>query len=90
MLSFGLYGKLLSVDDAKVTADVEIAPGTVITVHRQTLARVAEDTATETTTEAEPTTAAPAPTMELNGEPVYGERVDDPSEVEAAKRKTED
>ncbi|WP_176491706.1 preprotein translocase subunit YajC [Curtobacterium sp. 'Ferrero'] len=86
MLSFGLYGTLLSVDDEKVTAEVEIAPGTVVTVHRQTLSRVVDETAndvdTTVTTEDEPRRVT-----ELNGEPVvedpsapaYGERTDDPT-----------
>ncbi len=89
MLSFGLYGTLLSVDDEKVTADVEIAPGTVVTVHRQTLSRVVDDNASdvETTVVPEDDAAAPKPVAELNGEPVYGERVD---ETDPNKRKTED
>lgn len=86
MLSFGLYGTLLSVDDEKVTADVEIAPGTVVTVHRQTLSRVVDDSGSdiETTTTVED---EPKPIAELNGEPVYGERVED---TDPSKRKTED
>ncbi|MDM7889118.1 preprotein translocase subunit YajC [Curtobacterium sp. RHCJP20] len=89
MLSFGLYGTLLSVDDEKVTADVEIAPGTVVTVHRQTLSRVVDDNASdvETTVVAEDDAAAPKPVAELDGDPVYGERVD---ETDPTKRKTED
>ncbi|WIB27929.1 preprotein translocase subunit YajC [Curtobacterium sp. MCSS17_015] len=87
MLSFGLYGTLVSVDDEKVTADVEIAPGTVITVHRQTLSRVVP----EETPEAVDTTATTEhetdDVTELNGEPIYGERVED---VDTTKRKTED
>ncbi|WIB75900.1 preprotein translocase subunit YajC [Curtobacterium sp. MCPF17_002] len=90
MLSFGLYGTLLSVDDEKVTADVEIAPGTVVTVHRQTLSRVVDDSASDIETTATPEDE-PKPVAELNGEPVYGERID-PTETDAdaAKRKTED
>lgn len=89
MLSFGLYGTLVSVDDDKVTADVEVAPGTVVTVHRQTLSRVVDEDASdvETAVMADDETATPKPVAELNGEPVYGERVD---EVDPAKRKTED
>ncbi|MEN0104221.1 preprotein translocase subunit YajC [Curtobacterium sp. RRHDQ66] len=86
MLSFGLYGTLLSVDDEKVTADVEIAPGTIVTVHRQTLSRVVDDTASDIETTATPEDE-PKPVAELNGEPVYGERADD---AEQAKRKSED
>jgi preprotein translocase subunit YajC len=88
MLSFGLYGTLLSVDDEKVTADVEIAPGTVVTVHRQTLSRVVDDTASDVETTTSTTTEhAPEHVTELNGEPIYGERADD---AEQAKRKSED
>ncbi|OIH93656.1 preprotein translocase subunit YajC [Curtobacterium sp. MCBA15_001] len=94
MLSFGLYGTLLSVDDEKVTADVEIAPGTVVTVHRQTLSRVVDETASDIETTATPEDESKpldlhkdAPVTELNGEPIYGERTDD---VDRGKRTTED
>ncbi|MDN3477451.1 preprotein translocase subunit YajC [Curtobacterium sp. APC 4022] len=88
MLSFGLYGTLVSVDDEKVTADVEIAPGTVITVHRQTLSRVVpEETPEAVDTTVTTETEADAHVTELNGEPIYGERVED---VDSTKRKTED
>ncbi|MFJ3036038.1 preprotein translocase subunit YajC [Curtobacterium pusillum] len=90
MLSFGLYGTLLSVDDEKVTADVEIAPGTVVTVHRQTLSRVVDDSASDIQTTASPEDE-PKPVAELNGEPVYGERIESTeTDADAAKRKTED
>jgi preprotein translocase subunit YajC len=95
MLSFGLYGTLVSVNEEKVTADVEIAPGTIVTVHRQTLSRVVDDNASDIETTATPedeTTAAPKPVTDFGvdehrGQPVYGERVD---EVDPTKRKTED
>ncbi|KTR02893.1 preprotein translocase subunit YajC [Curtobacterium luteum] len=85
MLSFGLYGKLLSVDDEKVTAEVEIAPGTIVTVHRQTLSRVVDDTANDVDTAVTPEDE-PKRVTELNGQPVvddqapaYGERTDEPN-----------
>ncbi|NII50687.1 preprotein translocase subunit YajC [Frigoribacterium endophyticum] len=40
MLTFGVYGTIVSVDDETTTAEVEVAPGTVLKVHRQTLGRV--------------------------------------------------
>ncbi len=46
MTSFGLFGTLLSVDEETNVAEVETTPGTVVRVHRQTLTRVVEDTAT--------------------------------------------
>lgn len=42
MLSFGLYGTVVSIDDETNVAEVEVAPGTVVKVHRQTLGRVVE------------------------------------------------
>jgi len=42
MLTFGLYGTVVSIDDETNVAEVEIAPGTVVKVHRQTLGRVVE------------------------------------------------
>ncbi|GGL69887.1 preprotein translocase subunit YajC [Curtobacterium sp. Csp1] len=94
MLSFGLYGTLLSVDDEKVTADVEIAPGTVVTVHRQTLSRVVDDNASDVDETVTTDDAAAAPVLDLGkddrrDEPEFGQRVE-PTESDAAKRKTED
>ncbi|KQO64853.1 preprotein translocase subunit YajC [Curtobacterium sp. Leaf261] len=87
MLSFGIYGTLVSVNDEKVTADVEVAPGTVITVHRQTLSRVVDDETTDVDTSASTTEDTTAPSMELNGEPVYGERVD---QIDEDTKRTDD
>jgi preprotein translocase subunit YajC len=82
MLSFGMYGTIVSVNDEKVTADVEVAPGTVVTVHRQTLSRVVDedgsdvvagaDGATTVTAVDEP--AAVIAPVERTGEPEFGER----------------
>ena len=44
MTNFGLFGTLKSIDEAANSAQLEIAPGTVITVHRQTLAKVVDPT----------------------------------------------
>lgn len=82
MLSFGLYGTIVSVNDEKVTADVEIAPGTVVTVHRQTLSRVVDDNGDDAATAVVGTTATgdeePRPVIapvETTGEPEFGERL---------------
>jgi preprotein translocase subunit YajC len=42
MLSFGVYGTVVSIDDENTLAEVEVSPGTVLKVHRQTLGRVVE------------------------------------------------
>ena len=46
MTNFGLFGTLISVDEESNVAEVETSPGTIVRVHRQTLSRVVEDTAT--------------------------------------------
>lgn len=43
MTNFGLFGELREIDDERNEALIEIAPGTIIRVHRQTLARVVDD-----------------------------------------------
>ena len=43
MLNFGLFGELREIDEERNEALVEIAPGTIVRVHRQTLARVVDD-----------------------------------------------
>jgi len=42
MTNFGLFGTLKSIDETSSTAELEIAKGTVVKVHRQTLAKVVE------------------------------------------------
>jgi preprotein translocase subunit YajC len=79
MTNFGLYGTLLSIDEEENSALVETNPGTVLKLHRQTIARVVEPTVAKS----EEATEAVAPSVELNedhatplGAPEYGERVD--------------
>jgi preprotein translocase subunit YajC len=40
MTNFGLYGTITSIDELSNTAELELAPGTVVKVHRQTLSKV--------------------------------------------------
>ncbi|MCR8670645.1 preprotein translocase subunit YajC [Agrococcus sp. HG114] len=48
MTNFGLFGELRSIDEERNEALIEIAPGTIVRVHRQTLARVVDDHVDET------------------------------------------
>ncbi|WP_405216378.1 preprotein translocase subunit YajC [Agrococcus sp. Ld7] len=43
MTNFGLFGELREIDEERNEALIEISPGTIIRVHRQTLARVVDD-----------------------------------------------
>lgn len=76
MLSFGVYGTVVSIDDENNVAEVEIAPGTVVKVHRQTLGRVVEpviaDEAVIDDTETVSTDGASE--RALDDAPEYGER----------------
>lgn len=60
MLTFGLYGTVVSIDDDTNVAEVEVAPGTIVKVHRQTLGRVVEPVV-EDEPVADDLAASPAP-----------------------------
>jgi len=42
MTNFGLFGKLLSIDELTNVAEVETTPGTIIRVHRQTITKAVD------------------------------------------------
>ena len=63
MTNFGVFGTILSIDEEENQVLLETSPGTVLTVHRQTVARVVEPSAAETT--------------DSLAEPEFGERVAD-------------
>ncbi|BDZ56294.1 preprotein translocase subunit YajC [Agromyces marinus] len=80
MTNFGLYGTILSIDEDENQVELEANPGTVLSLHRQTIARVvdpvvSDEVAAETT----------------EGEPEFGERVDDvPSDEKPDAKKSDD
>lgn len=43
MTNFGLFGTIVSIDEDDNKVELDIANGTVVTVHRQTIARVVDD-----------------------------------------------
>ncbi|CAN5361001.1 hypothetical protein BH11ACT4_BH11ACT4_03910 [soil metagenome] len=47
MTNFGLFGTLKSIDDVTNEAELEVAKGVVIKVHKQTIAKVVEPTDVE-------------------------------------------
>jgi preprotein translocase subunit YajC len=74
MTSFGVYGTIVSIDEEANKVALEIAPGTVIDVHRQTIARVVEPVAVTAPLADSPAVVEPADTL---GEPDFGQRLDD-------------
>jgi len=99
MTNFGLFGKLLSIDEATNVAEIETSPGTIVRVHRQTLSKVV--TPEELTPATGDTPRSVEEAMEIaNREqadreaaakvdaeaPAYGERIDDPITKATTKR----
>ena len=78
MTNFGMYGTIISIDEEANKVALEIAPGTVVNIHRQTIARVVEPVVAESEVEDDEEAAV----AELNedhatilGEPEFGQRV---------------
>ncbi|WAH97099.1 preprotein translocase subunit YajC [Arthrobacter sp. MMS18-M83] len=44
MTSFGLYGRIVSMDDAENKVVLELSPGNLATVHRQAVTKIVEPT----------------------------------------------
>jgi preprotein translocase subunit YajC len=81
MTNFGVFGTILEIDDENNKVQLETTPGTVITVHRQVVTRVIDDTDTDAGTDDSVAVVA-------STEPAYGERVEETPEVEAAPNAT--
>lgn len=64
MTNFGVYGTVLEIDEETNKVLLETTPGTVLSVHRQTVTRVIEPTVAET-----------AATETDDSEPEYGQRI---------------
>ncbi|KQO82826.1 MULTISPECIES: preprotein translocase subunit YajC [unclassified Frigoribacterium] len=90
MLTFGLYGTVVSIDDETNVAEVEVSPGTIVKVHRQTLGRVVdpvdETVADDDVVDDDRPVVASDPALDS---PVYGERADEPR-IETSTAKDSD
>jgi preprotein translocase subunit YajC len=80
MTNFGVFGTILSIDDEENRVELESGPGTVLTVHRQTIARVIDAV--------EAPVAGSTPVIE--GEPEFGERADETFRDDAPDTKKSD
>ncbi|WP_395243004.1 preprotein translocase subunit YajC [Agromyces sp. MMS24-K17] len=81
MTNFGLYGTIVSIDEEENKVELEVSPGTVLVVHRQTVARVVEPS--ETVADDEESAA-------VEGEPEYGERIESTQADETTDTKKSD
>lgn len=99
MTNFGLFGKLLSIDEATNVAEIETSPGTIVRVHRQTLSKVVTPEELAPSTGDTPRSVEEAMAIanreqadreaaaKVDSEaPAYGERVDDPITKATTKR----
>jgi preprotein translocase subunit YajC len=99
MTNFGLFGKLLSIDEATNVAEIETTPGTIVRVHRQTLSKVVTQEELSPSTGDAPRSVEEAMAIanreqaereaaaKVDSEaPAYGERIDDPITKATTKR----
>jgi preprotein translocase subunit YajC len=83
MTNFGVFGTILSIDEEENQVLLETSPGTVLTVHRQTIARVVNPVEAAPVTEVEPAVGETTPE--------FGERVDEtPSDEKPDTKKSDD
>jgi preprotein translocase subunit YajC len=98
MTNFGLFGKLLSVDEVTNVAEIETSPGVIVKVHRQTLSKVVtpseagDSTAPRSVEEAMERANREAAEREAAAKvdseaPAYGERVDDDPITKATSKR---
>jgi preprotein translocase subunit YajC len=74
MTNFGLYGTIVSIDEEENKVALEIAPGTVVQIHRQTIARVVEPVVVGDDVVLDESVASDAGTPSLAKEPDFGQR----------------
>jgi len=88
MTNFGLFGTILSIDNEENKVQLETSPGVVLTVHRQTIAKIVEPNEVVTEDEVEALEEGDVdPGTTAGAEPTYGERVaDEASDARSSAR----
>ncbi|MGN5732310.1 preprotein translocase subunit YajC [Arthrobacter psychrochitiniphilus] len=76
MTNFGLFGKVLAIDEEENQIILEISPGTTATVHSQTVAKIIEPRGAEDISATVPNDASSL-TLDLDKAPDAGESVDE-------------
>lgn len=78
MTNFGMYGTIVSIDEDENKVALEIAPGTIVNIHRQTIARVVTPVIDEPEADDDESATdelSEAPADEKVAEPEFGERL---------------
>jgi preprotein translocase subunit YajC len=84
MTNFGLFGTIVAIDDEENKVQLETGPGTILTVHRQTIAKIItpDDVVTD-----DDVVAAEEGELDAS-DPAYGERNDPATGVDLGKPAT--
>ncbi len=85
MTSFGLFGTIIAIDEEENQVQVETSPGTVLTVHRQTIAKIVEPQEVVTDDEAEAIEEG-----EVDPGQPADEHIDDTNPAARARKKTDE
>ncbi|WP_251855727.1 preprotein translocase subunit YajC [Herbiconiux sp. L3-i23] len=91
MTNFGLFGTIVAIDEEENEVQVETTPGTVLTVHRQTIAKIITPDEVVSDDEAEAIEEGEIESAEEleAGEPRYGQRVDGTSGESPNEKKSD-
>jgi len=74
MTNFGMYGTIIAIDEEANKVELQIAPGVVVGIHRQTIARVVEPVVAD---DLEDDLEDDSSTIDSLTEPEFGQRVAD-------------
>ena len=71
MTNFGMYGTIIAIDEEANKVELQIAPGVVVEIHRQTIARVVEPVVADVSEDSN------VDSIDSLTEPEFGQRVAD-------------
>jgi preprotein translocase subunit YajC len=71
MTNFGMYGTIIAIDEEANKVELQIAPGVVVEIHRQTIARVVEPVVVDVSEDSN------VDSIDSLTEPEFGQRVAD-------------
>ncbi|WP_104192806.1 preprotein translocase subunit YajC [Cryobacterium sp. Y82] len=71
MTNFGMYGTIIAIDEEANKVELQIAPGVVVEIHRQTIARVVEPVVADVPEDSS------VDSIDSLTEPEFGQRVAD-------------
>jgi preprotein translocase subunit YajC len=71
MTNFGMYGTIIAIDEEANKVELQIAPGVIVEIHRQTIARVVEPVVADEDGDES------VDAIDSSSEPEFGQRVAD-------------